>query len=196
MAGEYGTQDGGLGRPHFHALLFGFDFRDKTFWEEKNSNRFYRSNTLEKLWPYGFSNITDVNFKTAAYVARYVMKKINGELANEHYRKVDPETGEIYQIEPEYNGMSLRPGIAYDWFEKYKADVFPHDYVVIDGKKVKTPAYYTKRLQAINPEEFEGVKNRRAILANKHASNNTPERLQVREACAVSNLNRTKRNLE
>ncbi len=40
MAGEYGTAtNGGLGRPHFHAIVFGWDFPDKTIWDEqKNIN--------------------------------------------------------------------------------------------------------------------------------------------------------------
>lgn len=194
MAGEYGGKDGELGRPHYHALLFGFNFIDRHLWDEKK--KLYRSKQLEKLWPYGHSSIGEVNYRTAAYVARYVMKKINGDLADEHYKKVDAETGEIYQVHPEYNSMSLKPGIAYDWFQKYKSDVFPHDYVVIDGKKQKTPSYYLKRLKAIEPDTFEKVKKERQKQAQNMGPNYTPERLAVREICAQSSLNRNQRKLQ
>ena len=195
MCGEYGTSpDGGLGRPHFHAIIFGFDFGDKKLWEEKGKNRYYRSSLLESLWTYGYSNITDVNYRTAAYVARYVMKKITGDLAESHYQKVDPETGELYRVAPEYNSMSLNPAIAYEWYQRFSADVFPHDYVIVDGRKVKTPSYYLKQLEKQNPEQFDRVKKRRKEYAIQNRQDDAT--LQRREICARSNLNRTRRPLE
>lgn len=196
MCGEYGDDNGQLGRPHFHALLFGFDFQNKYLWEEKDGKKYYRSKTLEKLWTKGFSNITDVNFKTAAYVARYVMKKINGEQAENHYLKVDKYTGELHPVIPEYNSMSLKPGIAKDWYEQFKSDVFPHDYVVLDGQKQKTPRYYINQLKMEDQETHDKIKLERKKIAKKRAKDNTPERLLVREQVAKLNLNRTKRILE
>lgn len=88
MCGEYGEN---LGRPHFHACLFGVDFADKKLWRKSPSGAFlYRSATLEQLWPFGYSSIGDVTFETAAYVARYIMKKITGEAAELHYRFFRP----------------------------------------------------------------------------------------------------------
>lgn len=195
MAGEYGGKQGEpLGRPHYHALLFGFNFNDRYLWDDKR--KLYRSEQLEKLWPFGFCSIGTVNFKTAAYVARYVMKKINGDLAEEHYQKTDSNTGEIYRIHPEYNSMSLRPGIAYEWYQKYQSDVFPHDHVIVDGRKMKTPAYYSKLFKKHDPEKFEEVKKTRVYKARQHADNNTPERLAVREKCTQASLNRTERKLQ
>ena len=100
--GEYGSQ---FQRPHHHAILFGFDFPDKVFWKLKNGHLLYRSSSLEKLWPYGFSSIGECNFETCAYVARYVLKKVNGDMAEEHYAG----------REPEYVSMSRMPGIGHDW---------------------------------------------------------------------------------
>ena len=79
--GEYGELNK---RPHHHAIIFNFDFDDKYLWK-RGTNPLWRSPTLEKLWPYGMSSIGKVTFESAAYVARYVMKKVNGELADEHY---------------------------------------------------------------------------------------------------------------
>lgn len=83
MCGEYGPK---LGRPHFHACLFGIDFPDRKLWKVTDSkSKLYRSEILEKLWTKGFSSVGDVNFESAAYVARYIMKKVTGEAAELHY---------------------------------------------------------------------------------------------------------------
>jgi len=183
MCGEYGEQ---FGRPHYHLLLFGFDFPDKKFWQERKEKRFYRSQVLESLWPFGYSSISDVTFESAAYVARYVMKKINGKNATKHYRKTDPETGESFDVQPEYNSMSLKPGIAYHWFNRYSSDVYPEDCVTHKGKKIQTPRYYDKQLEATNPGEYEIIKKRRIIKAQKNAENNTYDRLKTRESITKS----------
>ena len=103
---------------------------------------------LEELWPYGFSTIGHVTFQSAAYCSRYILKKQRGETAADHYTWVD-DAGEIRKREPEYCTMSRKEGIGYDWFQKYKNDVYPHDYVVLDGKQYKPPRYYDKLI----PEE-------------------------------------------
>ncbi len=120
--GEYGSK---MKRPHHHACLFGFDFPDKWLFDTREGVDLYRSPMLERLWPFGFSTIGEVTFESAAYVARYISKKINGELAPAHYARVDHKTGEMFSILPEYITMSLRPGIAGAWFDKFEGDVFP-----------------------------------------------------------------------
>lgn len=70
--GEYGEK---LSRPHYHAILFNYDFPDKKVFSEKNGNTIYTSELLEDIWGKGFCTIGDVTFQSAAYVARYVMKK-------------------------------------------------------------------------------------------------------------------------
>lgn len=82
MCGEYGEN---FGRPHFHACLFGHNFTDLKLWKETNGQKLYRSKELEQLWPFGHSSVGSVTFESAAYVARYIMKKITGEAAEQHY---------------------------------------------------------------------------------------------------------------
>ena len=77
--GEYGSK---FGRPHYHACLFNHDFADKTLWKITNDVPLYRSSSLEELWPYGHSSVGNVTFQSAAYVARYILKKITGEHAD------------------------------------------------------------------------------------------------------------------
>jgi hypothetical protein len=71
--GEYGELNQ---RPHYHACLFGYDFPDKVLYTIRDECRLYRSPMLEKLWPMGFATVGDVTFESAAYVARYITKKL------------------------------------------------------------------------------------------------------------------------
>lgn len=196
MCGEYGNSpDGRAGRPHFHAILFGVWFPDQVFWQKnKDGQELYRSKTLEKCWKKGFSTVGAVTFQSAAYVARYVMKKATGDLASEKYLKWD-ENGEAYYVTPDYNRCSLKPGVAAGWYEKYSTDVFPHDYVIVDGKKVKTPHYYLKLLEAADQDQYDLVKEKRKRSMKETRHNNTPERLQVRENIQKAKLRKLKRNL-
>lgn len=191
--GEYGEK---YKRPHYHAILFGHDFADKTLWSVTDAgSRLYISKDLQELWPYGFSTIGDVTFESAAYVARYVMKKINGQLADYVYTIWDEDTGEILEERiPEYTTMSLKPGIGATWFEKYGSDVYPHDFVVVNGVKCKPPKYYDRKLIVDRPYEFEEIQNKRLTRADDFASDNTQERLIVKEEIALAKLSKLKRN--
>ncbi len=196
--GEYGEK---YGRPHYHAILFNIEFKDKYLWQTRNGMRYYRSPTLEKHWPHGMAIIGDVTFESAAYVARYIMKKVNGDNADEHYKKliIDEQTGELkdsYQIKPEYTTMSRRPGIGSKWFEKYKTDVYPSDFITVNGKKINPPKYYDKLLQQEDPYLLQDLKNERVERAREHYDNNTPERLEVRAALLGRRLERLLRHVD
>jgi len=192
--GEYGDR---TRRPHYHAILFNFDFLDKVRWkEERNGSFLYVSPSLQKLWPFGYSVIGSVTFDSAAYVARYVMKKVNGDLKEDHYRVIDPDSGEVVDLSPEYSTMSRRPGIGKLWYDKFKGDVYPHDYVVINGKKVKPPKFYDSQFEYENPDDYLILKRNRKISAKEHVDNNTHERLMVREKVAKAKLQLKQRIVE
>lgn len=192
--GEYGSKNK---RPHYHACIFGFDFPDKRLWKiTPTGHRLYVSDILNSLWSdpdtgisYGFSTIGDVTFESAAYVARYIMKKINGDAAKDHYEWVDDVTGEVFPLKPEYTTMSRRPGIGKTWLDKFEDDVYPHDFVVVNGTKMRPPKYYDRQFEAARPFEFEEIKAIRLENADKHIDNNTPARLNVREAVQKAKLN-------
>lgn len=194
MCGEYGEQ---FDRPHFHACIFGFDFPDKRLWTKTDSGAvIYRSEFLESLWTFGYSSIGDVNFQSAAYVARYVMKKVTGKPSDAHYALASPITGEVFNRVPEFNRMSLKPGIGATWFQKYSSDVFPHDYVVVNGKKAKPPRYYDKLFSILDDEVFEEVQYVRFLNVQNSLDDNTPDRLLVKEQVANSRLSALKRKLK
>lgn len=163
-----------LGRPHYHAILFNFDFPDKVFFREENGYKYYTSKILEERWTHGFCIIGDADFDSAAYVARYVTKKINGKDTEEHYQG----------RKKEYATMSRgkeHGGIGKPWYKKYKTDVYPHDHVIVKGREEKPPKYYDGMYEHSNPEEFIELANRRGDLAWKHRADNTHERRLVKE---------------
>ena len=190
--GEYGEK---LGRPHYHALLFGYDFPDKTLHTTQRGVELFTSKTLTTWWGKGITSIGTVTFQSAAYVARYIMKKVNGDLAQRHYVYIDKFTGECINRIPEFPAMSRNPGIGSTWFEKYHTDVFPSDQCTLEGKHYKTPRFYDKLLARNDgPLAAADVKAKRRHTALDRAKDNTPERLAVREKCQEEKMSRLIRN--
>lgn len=58
-----------------------------------------------------------------------------------------PHTGELVQVRPEFIVMSRMPGIGYSWFQKFKGDAFPSDFLVVEGRKRPVPPYYLRLLE-------------------------------------------------
>lgn len=197
--GEYGEQ---FARPHYHACIFNFDFSDKVLWSIKNKFRLYISEQLNMLWGKGYCIIGDVTFESAAYVARYIMKKILGS---------DELKEEVYNgRETEYTTMSRRPGIGAGFFEKYKEDVYKSDSVVLrGGVHVRPPKYYDALLSRDDLGRFESIKLERqgkvehlvSIFARLDGRSDvvkdcTPDRLEVKEFCKKEKVKNLKRSFE
>jgi len=179
--GEYGSK---LQRPHHHACLFNFDFVDKELWSTRKGIKLYRSSSLEGLWPFGFSTIGAVTWESAAYIARYVTKKMYGVQADSHYSRLNSETGEMVPIVREYITMSRRPGIGKRWFDRFASDVFPKDFVTHGGRKFKPPSYYDSVYDELCPRAMASVKRKRLLAMRARADESSPSRLKAREACA------------
>lgn len=193
VAGEYGDRDG---RPHYHAILFGVGFLDRVFFKKSGSgHRVYRSPALEALWPFGYSSIGDVTFESAAYVARYVMKKELGEEAGPRRCIVDVTTGEMVERDHEFCHMSLKPGIAASWLEKFGSDVYPAGMVTMNGGEIKPPRFYEKWFKSADPVSFEDLAYEREILSRARSADNTTERLKVKEAVLQARVAFLKRSL-
>lgn len=197
QCGEYGENNK---RPHYHACLFNLDFEDKTHWKTTNGIKLYVSDTLNSIWKLGFCSVGDVTFNSAAYVARYIVKKITGEEAEKHYKHISEITGEITSIIPEYTTMSRGgrngKGLSYEWYKKYKKDVYPSDFIIINGKKVKPPKYYACIYEMEDEQNYLLVKKQAKRNANKHKEDNTPERLLVREKVKKAQIKSLKRTIE
>lgn len=124
------------------------------------------------------------------------MKKITGDPAAEHYRYVDPDTGEIIDRLPEYTTMSLKDGgIAGNWYEKFKGEVYPSDSVVLRGREMKPPKYYDRLLELEDPEARARIKERRMTAALLREADSTTARLRVREKVKQAQISHLKRDL-
>lgn len=198
--GEYGERNW---RAHFHCIVFGYGFPDRKLWKVEGSGHpQFLSAELTELWPHGLASLGNVSYQTGAYVAGYSLKKINGERAASHYQRPHPITGEIVQLRPEFVTMSRRPGVGSVWFDRFAGDAFPSDFLIVDGKRVAVPPYYLRKLKAsetspnlLKHQSFQ-IKNARVGRAAKHADNNTPERLAVREEVAELRAKLLRRELE
>lgn len=180
-SGEYGERSG---RPHYHSILFGFDFPDKVLWTTRQGHRVYRSAELEKLWKLGLSEIGSVTFDSAAYVARYIQKKLDGPVGESAYFGVDEETGELMEIEKEYSTMSRRPGIGKPWLDLFGDGVYTHDSVVVRGMEMRPPRYYDGLYELVDPSQMKALKRRRARMRNEDEERGARAlaRKQVQEA--------------
>ena len=199
MCGEYGREkDGTLGRPHYHAILFNQSFSKDDVFDVNNDIPSYTNQFLTELWPKGIAVHNDVTYNAAAYVAGYVRKKVTGIKADDHYSRVDPNTGEWNSITPEYSTMSRRPGIGRGWYDRYQTDFFPKDQTPVPGYGTYNgaPRYYLEMLEQRNPELHEEVKKNREKFMQENKHDYTPERLMDRYKVRKAQTSQLKRPLE
>lgn len=184
-----------VGRPHDHSLLFGLDFPDRKYlFTTKAGSKIYSSDVLTGLWKKatsglgGFCSIGDANFKSAGYLARYligrptltravrddndsVIGRVWSDKALAKYgEKVDPLTGEVSLLRrPEYLTMSRRPGIGRTWFEKFGVpDVYPRDYVLVNNTmKMPPPRYFDTLYGDKNSVDMKRIKIDRISRCDK-----------------------------
>ena len=104
------------------------------------------------------------------------------------YERLHVITGEIITIQPEYVTMSLKPGIGKPWYDEFKADCYPSDFITHKGKKFRVPSYYDKLYEREEPEALQAIKARRTTQAEKWTDDQTTARLAVREQCTASRL--------
>lgn len=190
--GEYGEKNA---RPHYHVIIFGEDFSsDRTLLKTTPKGEpLYKSETLERIWGFGFALIGDVTMGSAAYVARYNLKKAASWTSGERYRRIEVETGRTWDVEPEFLLMSRRPGIGSGWWDRYKSDVFPSEFIIIDGARKPVPRFYRKRYEdelrqdgaseddiALARLRSRPAHQRRAV-SYSHPEERTSERRKVRD---------------
>jgi hypothetical protein len=190
--GEYGEK---FSRPHHHAIIFGYDFKDKKeARKSKLGHPQFTSETLTKAWQdQGDAFVSEANFDTAAYVARYSTKLYNKTKGSpEHY----PTQDEYYQGRtPEYATMSRRPGIGHKYFEKYKDEIYRDDYIIINNKKMKPPTYYDNLLEKVSENVLKDIKAQRFKIAKEQSDFENIDRMHAKELCRELELKQWNRSL-
>lgn len=186
MSGEYGDLNS---RPHFHACLFGLDFPDKVYLRTTNSgSKLYRSALLEALWPHGYSSIGMVNFESAAYVARYSIKKVINNDEQGFEEVLDPDSGEVVRRVKPFAHMSLRPAIGKEWIKRFRDDVYPSGKVVVNGVEARAPRYYDKFLRSVDVGAYMQLCHERSRVGADGFMETMPDRLEAREKVSRARL--------
>lgn len=161
LAGEYGEH---TLRPHYHAIIYGIGLSDimdcKLFSWNTLGQPFYSSEWLKKIWTHGNVLLSDVSWKTCAYVARYVTKKMTGEMAKSYAER---------NVIPEFSLMSRKPGLGSDYLKLHTdcLDFSSINLMTPDGsQKIQIPQYYLRKLELIDKEKYDKIKNERKRFAN------------------------------
>lgn len=183
--GEYGEE---FSRPHYHVALFGHDFSADRVPHYKTDSGYqvHRSPLLEKLWTHGHSDIGDLTYDSARYVAGYIQKKVNGKKAKEHYKKLNPQTGEVHYVHPEFARMSRRPAIGLNWISKHSSDIYNYDVCHVANKKLRPPAYYDKWLKKTDEKKYESIKMSRESSAIDAPTIDTARLIKTYEAKVIA----------
>ena len=157
-AGEYGSN---TQRPHYHAIVFGLsldDFPDRSLQGKNELGQcHYRSDLLQGIWKQGFCVLSDVSWKTCAYVARYVTKKV---LSSDGFLEY------TYGCAPEFSLMSRRPGLgAYYMFDH--PDMFANSNIYVSGhdQPISIPKYHLKKLELIDKDLYDKIIQERSVYA-------------------------------
>lgn len=168
-AGEYGTQNG---RPHYHLLLFNcplgldniYDITVKDFKEH------WKDRLLDECWDNkGLIDVANVEWSSAAYVARYTTKKMYESPSDANYYL----NGHL----PEFVRMSRKPGIGMKYYHENKLKIYDNDEMIMKTVKgnvgsIKPPKAFDKLFKEEYPEQWKEIekKRKRAAEINRHKS--------------------------
>lgn len=161
--GEYGGQ---THRPHYHVIYFGLILNDLVFYKRSSLGfDLYNSQSLTDIWDAGHVVVASVNWKTCAYVSRYVTKKLNGSYSAEY---------ETFNFIPEFSVMSRRPGIGRQYYEDNKEHLFNTNFVsvpTLEGeKRIYPPNYFIDLLEDDDLELYTSLKEKRSSRAESLSS--------------------------
>lgn len=112
------------GRPHYHAIIFNLSVLDASI-------------LLPECWIFGFFKIMPVFYESCKYVTGYVMKKYNGDLAQDNYGIAQPPfrlsslgLGKSYALahrQQIIDNLGVKQGGKNKGFPKYYQSLFERD---------------------------------------------------------------------
>lgn len=161
-AGEYGDK---MLRPHFHMIIFGYDFEDKIYAGETRSGKpFFFSKKLQDIWKHGLCTVQEANANTARYIALYHMKdKANG---------LPPYLWDY----PEFNTMSQ--GLGVKRILKKIDTYLLTDEIFLEGFAYKVPNIVLEKVKG--KYDIEEIKRKRFKLVSKEELE-TRKRIQIKK---------------
>lgn len=197
MCGEYGTKKG---RPHYHFLAFGlelFDLVPDSIEKTKTGKLQYISEFVNRAWsvytPDGLEpdfiddkghkmsylgrvRISEFNWNTASYVARYSLKK---HVVDDFNGKSDEFYDNLNMQRPY---VSMSNGIGKEYYEENWQNFYRYDEINIStkdgGLTFKPPKYYDYLLEKERPDDLESIKAFREYAA-KVSFSDALDRLEI-----------------
>lgn len=154
-SGEYGETNG---RPHYHDILFGCDAR-------------MDSQTIQEAWGMGHAYTVAVTPAAIGYTAGYCAKKYNSH-GGLYHERIDYETGEVYNWQPEFLQMSRggRNGEGIGGHAR-KHTASWKDFAILNGSRIPVPPYLHKAWEKIategQQEEHEHEKYLRTLTRDR-----------------------------
>lgn len=145
--GEYGET---YGRPHYHLIVFGIGVKDDLFKLQKTlfGKNYYRMDA----WTFGFIDVGVVNYKSAAYVAGYIQKKL----------KVEACTGKALPFQVQSQGLGKK------YVEDNAVRLVDNLGFTVNGAKCGLPRYYRKVLgDRIDQEDLNDVALEKSIVLDE-----------------------------
>ena len=149
-------------------ILLGAPLDIKQFYDfhvdPKHKKLHWKSKEVQRWWNKGMVDISEVEWNSCAYVARYCMKKLYQDNDKRKYA----EQGKF----PEYIRMSRRPGIGMRYYEENKKKIYELDSVVqktIQGRTstFKPPKAFDKKFKEEFPEWWEEIQASRQECAER-----------------------------
>lgn len=162
--GEYGEI---TDRAHYHGAIMNFPIPKEELEPYKCNalgDQLYKCKLLDKIWGKGFVTVGSLTWQSAAYVARYILKKQKG----------DPRQSKAFYTSqgkiPEFTRCSRKPGIAREWYELHKDEIYKNDEIFVPKRGGGTlklrPAQYFDRLYDLeHPKEMLIIKEARKQYA-------------------------------
>lgn len=158
--GEYGDKSQ---RAHFHLCLFNCPdqlMEELRFYKTSFNGDIYTiSDYIQSIWGKGIVVCGDLNFQSAAYVARYVCKKLKGSKLDEL-----KDLG----ISNQESRMSRKPGIGKGYFDLFKREIYKNDEMFLPSVgRVVVSRYFDKCMELDDPVFLAELKVKRAISAER-----------------------------
>jgi len=171
--GEYGEK---LGRPHYHACVFGWAPSDLIRVDNNPGAKdpLYNSPVVAGIWRLGRITVGTLTAKSAGYTARYALKKQEWQ---------GRAAGDLGKMRPY---VVASQGIGRDFFKANCEALFRNDFVVHPEKLTQTPLppYYDRLMEKfVGEEAYREFKARRKAraAAKRDPAEETPERRKARE---------------
>lgn len=136
--GEYGDHNY---RPHYHIIIFGYDFDDRVMLRKSQSDiPIYESKELSELWSHGLAIRQEANANTIRYSAKYSTK----------LKQNLPKQLKDY---PEFNTMSQNLGI--EPIMRKMETYLKTDQIYIDGFSYQIPEIILQKYVKLNQNRWD-----------------------------------------